>query len=104
MITENDVRLIRQFLFAREENRFDDAEKIWKYLTETQGLALEIQEPTEMMKKRWNVPDSVPEVVILVSYGREPIWRIPATLKKRELGVFEVPAKVPKELKGIARV
>ena len=104
MITENDVRLIRQFLFAREENRLDDAEKIWKYLTETQGLALEVREPTEMMKKRWKVPDSVPEVVILVSYGREPIWRIPATLKKRELGVFEVPAKVPKELKNIVRV
>ncbi len=104
MITENDVRLIRQFLLAKEEDRTANAEKIWRYLTETRKLNLEVEKPNSGRRKHWGIPDSVDEVVILVAYGREPIWRIPASLKKREMGIFETLIEVPKELKDAVRI
>jgi len=73
MIIENDVRLIRQYLFALEEKERGTAEAIWDYLTKIRELNLEFK------------PGKRPSV-ILVNYAREAVYRMPLSLKNRKIG------------------
>lgn len=110
MVTENDVRLMRQRLIALEEGRDGDAKLIGAYLTVKRGLNLEQvsrRDVSEGWLAHWSVPASVDRMIVMVDHGREPVYRIPATLDVAgvpPLGSMEVPFNVPEELKGSCRL
>ena len=110
MLTENDVRLMRQALLADEEGRSGDAKLIAAYLTVKRGLHLETvrrKEVSEGWLAHWSVPASVDRMIVMVDYGREPVYRIPGTLNAPgvpPLGSMEVPFEVPPELDGSCRL
>jgi len=92
MITENDVRLIRQYLLALEEQREADASAIWDYLTQIRGLKLELKEVNGK------------PAIILLQYAKEPIFRMPASSTSRKVGLYEIPMEIPKELEKKIKV
>lgn len=107
MISENDVRLIRQELLALEEGRTGDAKLIRAYLAVERFLSLRDVRREEVSAdwlQYWGVPGSVQRMIVLLDYGHEPIFRIPATLNSGRavapLGTMEVPFEVPPQLVG----
>ncbi len=105
-ITESDVRLVRQFLIAREEKRKKDADAIWDYLTKDRSLALVCvprAELTDAVIAKWKVSRFVEEVVLLPK-TKEPIWRIPVNLETRTVSWAEIPEEIPESLKDVVKV
>lgn len=104
--TESQVRLIRQFLLAREQRRAGDARLIWDALLGA-GLRLTHVRRRDVARgflDYWQVPASADELVVLEDCGREPVFRIPRDHGSRLASEFEVPAEVPPGLEAAVRV
>ena len=110
MITENDVRLIRQRLIAIEEQRTGDATLIGAYLVTKRQLALRDVARSDVSStwlEYWGVPGSVGRMTVLLDHGHEPVFRIPATLDApgvAPVGSMEIPFYTPDELDGSLRL
>lgn len=111
MISENDVRLMRQALLADEEGRFGDGRLIRAYLVARLSLnisEIDRKDAGATWLEYWGVPASVNRIVILHDYGMEPVFRIPATLNSGQpvppVGSMEIPFEIPPELEGSLRL
>lgn len=108
MLVENDVRLIRQRLAALDEGRLEDAQKFWQYLTVSRGLNLQDVLREDLNRDwlaYWGVPGSPKRMTLLMDYGKEPVFRIPATydVSPPPIGTFEQPGEVPAGLESAVR-
>lgn len=103
-ISESDVRWLRQRLFALEQGRDDDAARIERYLRVIREVEFQDTvrgECSESFLAYWQVPSSIERMTLLMDYGREPVYRIPAHHRLAPpypVGCFEVPEVRPAEL------
>ncbi len=103
-VQENDIRLLRQALYARESGRNADAEVIASYVSHQRDVPIDFvtrREVAGAWLEYWGVPASVEEMFVLLGHGKEPIYRIPAghAGTPRPLSEFEIPFVVPDELR-----
>ena len=80
---EDAVRFVRQRLLALEEGRTDDADLLEEFLSDEFGLSIADVETASLpqgFRDFWQIPkrSTAERVTLLVNYGREPVWRIPA--------------------------